>query len=202
MAGIVDNHKAIDFGVIIAFGNFIFTFIGMYCVEKSGRWKLILSSLGGVTFSLALLGLAFFLAHSHTPTTSSPTPLLVTNVSGECKADLRCSWRYCDDCVIDDSCAFCVLNGTLGSHNATSLCVHVSSPFYDDDSWQCQVPKYVVNSSSGHCFTKLFDLPFDQSGVELTYQYCPSKFSWFTLAALCIYISFLSLPEWGLCRGL
>ena len=144
MAGIVDNHKAIGFAAIIAFGIFIFTLIGMYCVEKSGRRKLILSSLGGVMFSLALLGLAFFLAHSHTPTTSSPTPLLVTNVSGECKADLRCSWRYCDDCVIDDGCVFCVPNGTLGGHNATSLCVHVSSSFYDEDSGQCQVPKIML----------------------------------------------------------
>ena len=158
MAGIVDNHKAIGFGAIIAFGNFIFTLIGMYCVEKSGRRKLILSSLGGVSFSFALLGIAFFLTHNHTLITSSPTLLLVTNVSGECKADLRCSWRYCDDCVIDDGSAFCVLNGILGSHNATSFCVHVSSPFYNEDSGQCQLPEDVMNSSSGHCFTKLFDL--------------------------------------------
>ena len=50
-----------------------------------------------------------------------------------------------------------------------------------------------MNSSSGHCFTKLVDLSFDQSDVELTYQYCPSNFSWFTLAALCIYIVSFSL---------
>ena len=188
MTGIVDNHKAIGFGAIIAFSNFVFTLIGMYCVEKSGRRKLILSSLGGITFSLALLGLAFFLAHSHTPTTSSPTPLLVANVSGECKADLHCSWSFCDDCVIDDGCAFCVLNGTLGNHDAISLCVHVSSPFYDDDSGQCQLPEFIVNSSSSHCSNELFDLPLDQSGGELTYQNCPTHFSWLTLAALCVYI--------------
>ena len=186
MAGIVDNHKAIGFGAIIAFGNFIFTLIGMYCVEKSGRRKLILSSLAGVILSLILLGLAFFLAHSHSPMTSSPTPLLVANVSDECFPDQRCSWRNCDNCVIDDACSFCLFNGTFGDPDATTLCVHVDSLFYDEDTRQCQLPGHSVNRS--HCSTRLLDLAFDQSDVDSTYQYCPSSFSWFTLVALCIYI--------------
>ena len=183
MAGIVDNHKAIGFGAIIAFGNFIFTLIGMYCVEKSGRRKLILSSLAGVIVSLVLLGLAFFLAHSHSPITSSPTPLLVANVSDECLPDSRCGWLNCDDCVIDDACTFCLFNGTFDDNDATTLCVHTESLFYDEDTRQCQLPEYSANRS--HCSTKLLDLelPF-----ESTYQYCPNNFSWFTLVALCIYI--------------
>ena len=184
MAGIVDNHKAIGFGAIIAFGNFIFTLIGMYCIEKSGRRKLILSSLGGVVFSLVLLGIAFFLAHSNSPPTSSATPLLVANVSGECEVDSRCGWSRCDDCVIDDSCTFCLFNGSYGDLDATTLCVHVASPFYDQDSKLCQLPDYYVNRTK--CSNSLLESPFDQD--QSTYSYCPSDFSWFTLVALCMYI--------------
>lgn len=181
MAGIVDNHKAIGFGAIIAFGNFIFTLIGMYCVEKSGRRKLILTSLAGVVFSLILLGVAFFLAHSSSPSTTTPTPLLVANLTEECPLDRRCGWSKCDDCVIDDSCMFCLVNGTFGHHDATTLCVHVESPFYDKETRQCLLPDY---HNSSHCSSEIFE----QSDFDQTYNYCPSDFSWFTLVALCLYI--------------
>ena len=184
MAGIVDNHKAIGFGAIIAFGNFIFTLIGMYCVEKSGRRKLILASLGGVIFSLVLLGVAFFLAHNSSPVSSTAPPLLVANVSGDCDLDRRCGWSSCDDCVIDDSCTFCLFNGTFAHPDATTLCVHVDSPFYDKDRRLCQLPDYSTNIT--HCSTSLLETPFNQD--ETTYDYCPSSFSWFILAALCVYI--------------
>lgn len=181
MAGIVDNHRAIGFGAIIAFGNFIFTLVGMYCVEKSGRRKLILFSLGGVIFSLVLLGLAFFLAHKSSPLTTSATPLLVANVSSDCEPDSRCRWRNCDDCVIDDSCLFCLFNGT---YNHTTLCVPISSQFFDQEKRQCELPDY-DNTSGGHgCFSSL--LLESQEGAM--YNYCPSDFSWLTLIALCVYI--------------
>ena len=179
MAGIVDNHKAIGFGAVIAFGNFIFTLVGMYCVEKCGRRKLILFSLTGVMVSLVLLGAAFFLAHSSSPLTSTSTPLLVANVTDQCELERRCGWSQCDDCVIDDSCVFCLLNGTFGDGDATTLCVHVESQFYDKHSRECLLPH-----NTSYCSSDTSDF----SQVEKTYDYCPSDFSWFTLVALCLYI--------------
>lgn len=83
---------------------------------------------------------------------------------------------------------FCVFNG---SHNAISLCVHVSSHFYDQESGQCQLP--IVNS--GHHSTELLDLLFDESD---TVQVTSLGSHWLHF----VYALFLSLLEWGLCHGL
>jgi len=34
MAGFTDNHTAIWMGAVVAFSNFIFTFLGIYLVDK------------------------------------------------------------------------------------------------------------------------------------------------------------------------
>ena len=91
MAGASDNHVAIGLGAVVAFGNFSFTLIGLYFVEKSGRRKLILTSLGGVVFSLLALGVAFFLTHGSTQS-ACPTK--------------KCELTNCDDCVVQDACYF------------------------------------------------------------------------------------------------
>lgn len=47
MAGVEDNCQAIWYASITAFANFIFTFVGIALVERLGRRRLFLASLGG-----------------------------------------------------------------------------------------------------------------------------------------------------------
>ena len=83
MSGIQGDQLAIWLAAVVAFGNFAFTIVGVCLVEKMGRRKLLLGSLAGVTFSLFLLGGAFFMAKQHDASTSlhEVVPL---NVSGNC----------------------------------------------------------------------------------------------------------------------
>lgn len=191
MSGVVDNHKAIGLGAVIAFGNFIFTLIGMYCVERCGRRILILSSFSGVIFSLALLGGAFYLASVNSPPTSARTPQLMNN-STDCVVDERCQWRNCDDCVIDDYCNYCVLNGTYNDIDAVTLCVHVDSEFYDRSNKTCQLPLYDPSCVADQHSLQQIDQSVSNGSEEYsspeTYNHCPSRYSWLTLVALCLYI--------------
>ena len=201
MAGIVDNHTAIGFGAVIAFGNFIFTLVGLFLVERIGRRKLILSSLTGVIGSLSLLGSAFVLLNDNSPPTSYITPQVESNTSTNgliCMADTRCKWMNCDDCVIDDYCTFCTLNSSFGDSNSVSICVHRDSDFYNTTTNNCQIPAQFhgdychaddtvslesflfTNESGTHTLTQTDNIS--------TYQFCPSPFSWLTITSLCFYI--------------
>ena len=83
MSGLQGDQLAIWLAAVVAFGNFAFTIVGVCLVEKMGRRKLLLGSLAGVTFSLFLLGGAFFMAKQHDASISlhEVVPL---NVSDNC----------------------------------------------------------------------------------------------------------------------
>ena len=183
MAGVVDNHKAIGFGALIAFGNFIFTLIGMYFVEKSGRRKLILFSLAGVVVSLIVLGAAFFIANSSSPPAYSPVTFNET--TGACHIYSSCrKWSNCDDCVIDDQCHYCLFNGSFGSDSAIGICVHSDDKrWYDKRHKECLPADDIIEFAFQNDTCSSQEV---QSGE--TYEHCPSKYSWLTLVALCMYI--------------
>lgn len=186
MAGVVDNHAAIGFGALIAFGNFIFTLIGMYFVEKSGRRKLILVSLGGVIVSLVVLGAAFFVANRTSPVAYSPV-VNFSESTGACLAysDSCRSWSNCDDCAIDDHCHYCLFNGSFGSESAIGICVHSdNSVWYDKGNKECRQP------TNGSIQFTLRDGTCSSAEVQSreTFEHCPSRYSWLTLVALCMYI--------------
>ena len=190
MAGIVDDHTAIGLGAVVALGNFVFTLMGFYLVERSGRRKLILSSLCGVIVSLVVLGMAFFLANTASPTAFAPASLNTNDSSSSgCRVYSKtCSvWKNCNDCVVDDDCHYCVFNGSYNSHEAIGLCTSSrDSDFYRDH--QCFVPDDVINyttttADSDQCYS----LEAQNATVQ-TFEYCPSDFAWLTMAALVMYI--------------
>jgi SP family myo-inositol transporter-like MFS transporter 13 len=189
MAGVRDNHTAIGLGAVVAFGNFIFTLIGVYLVERLGRRRLVLSSLAGVIVSLVLLGLAFFLANSVSPSAFSPADITPNDTSwdGQCRARSRvCSvWNNCDDCVITDECSYCVFNGSFGSHDAVGLCV-ASSDSSLHRNRHCYLPNSLISYTSADG-NDCFSLEVGNMTVE-TYETCPNKFAWLTLATLVMYI--------------
>lgn len=184
MAGVVNNHTAIGLGAVIAFGNFIFTLVGLYLVEKSGRRKLILASLAGVVVSLTVLGLAFYLANTSSPPAFAPADLYSND--SECFPYNRscAAWRNCDDCVVADECHYCAFNGSFNSEHTIGLCVS-SDDRYLYSGGQCSTPESLtINyTTNGDCSS--MDV---QNGTVKTFQYCPSSYAWLTMVALVMYI--------------
>ncbi|OQR91760.1 proton myo-inositol cotransporter [Thraustotheca clavata] len=94
MAGFSDNHTATWLGAIVAFSNFLFTFVGIYLVDRMGRRPLTLASLLGVIMALFLLGLTFYYAETGS-----------TQVQG--LGD--CSYiSSCFDCAAKSGCGYCL----------------------------------------------------------------------------------------------
>lgn len=121
MSGIGSDNVAIWLAAAVAFGNFVFTIIGMYLVEKIGRRKLLLGSLALVIVSLFLIGGAFYIIEHNDP------KITIHELD-----DKQCSSiSHCMDCVARDDCGFCYdktsngqfVNGSciytnLSNHNA------------------------------------------------------------------------------------
>ena len=196
MSGIHNEHTAIGLGAVVAFCNFTFSFIGLCLVDKIGRRKLILTSLAGVIISLFALGLSFYLLHESSPAAFAPVEFgSNTSLPEECHAyNESCAvWRNCDDCVLTgDDCHYCAFNGSFNSKGTIGLCV--SS---DDSSLyrggECSVPEgsvldYTTNiADRGRCYS----VDADNMTVT-TFDYCPSKYAWLTLATLVMFIGSFS----------
>ena len=81
--------------------NFLFTFVGLFLVERIGRKKLLLSSLAGVILSLAFLAIGFQLSSS-----LSPDVDYVEDGTSE-----RCAgFENCGKCTSNKHCGFCYLD--------------------------------------------------------------------------------------------
>ncbi|KAJ0406202.1 hypothetical protein P43SY_000386 [Pythium insidiosum] len=93
LAGFNDPSTAIWLAAVVSFSNFLFTFVGIYLVDRSGRRTITLWSLAGVIASLVVLGTAFFEARRH----SAPVV-----GSGACA-----SMSTCFDCIANAQCGFC-----------------------------------------------------------------------------------------------
>ena len=163
MSGIQGDQLAIWLAAVVAFGNFAFTIIGVFLVEKLGRRKLLLGSLAGVTLSLFLLGGAFYMAKQHDAaiTFHEKTPSEVN--SSKCSAT-----GYCLDCLTEN-CGFCFAKDSANNPiNGSCVPINVSS---SDNT-----------AAFGRCSRK------DHS-VTWSYQACPYKYSWLAIVALVLYIS-------------
>ncbi|RLN37274.1 hypothetical protein BBJ28_00010301 [Nothophytophthora sp. Chile5] len=122
MAGFTDPTTAIWLSALVSFSNFIFTFVGIYLVDRSGRRKLTLGSLAGVFLSLVALGGSFYAAEMQSPTTTG---------TGVCSGISTCF-----DCVANAACGFC-------SSMETDLCMpgtttSSSQGFCSGSSWSYQ----------------------------------------------------------------
>ncbi|OQR83334.1 proton myo-inositol cotransporter [Achlya hypogyna] len=93
MAGFANNTTAVWLGTIVAFSNFLFTFVGIYLVDRMGRRPLTLLSLVGVVVSLFFLGLTFYFAEAAS-----------TKVEG---FDVCSHITTCFDCAANSHCGFC-----------------------------------------------------------------------------------------------
>ncbi|EGZ29437.1 hypothetical protein PHYSODRAFT_249258 [Phytophthora sojae] len=62
LAGFTGPTTAIWLSALVSFSNFIFTFVGIYLVDRKGRWVLTLASLIGIVLFLTALGASFYSA--------------------------------------------------------------------------------------------------------------------------------------------
>jgi SP family myo-inositol transporter-like MFS transporter 13 len=110
LAGFSDPTTAIWLAALVSFSNFIFTFVGIYLVDRLGRRLLTLGSLVGIVFSLVALGASFYAAE-----------LQVVDSLGV----RNCSqFSTCLDCVASTACGFCAEgNPSEVSASTTNRCL-------------------------------------------------------------------------------
>lgn len=100
LAGFGNPSDAIWLSAAVASCNFLFTIVGLYFVERSGRRRLTLVSLAGVAAALLGLGASFYFDMR-----TSPGAMAVEG-AGACGAHATC---YA--CVQQDACGFCAPGG-------------------------------------------------------------------------------------------
>lgn len=162
MAGVSDKKEAIWLAAVIAFGNFIFTFVGIYLVDRAGRRKLLLGSLAGVIASLLLLGGSFYLAEVHDAYVTIPKP--------SHRQDICMSFNKCIQCTAKPTCGFCYAeNSSQNIFNASCVLAntHRNRAVY------------------GPCSTQ----KVNTGRYRWAHEACPYKNAWIAVVALSLYIA-------------
>ncbi|KAF4315618.1 hypothetical protein BBO99_00009046 [Phytophthora kernoviae] len=80
MAGFTDLTTAIWLSALVSFSNFIFTFVGIYLVDRAGRRLLTLGSLAGVFLSLVALGGSFYVAEMQSVEVTGTGDVIITRL--------------------------------------------------------------------------------------------------------------------------
>ncbi|TYZ63044.1 hypothetical protein PybrP1_010087 [[Pythium] brassicae (nom. inval.)] len=111
MAGFADPATAIWLAAVVSFSNFLFTFVGIYLVDRAGRRLLTLASLAGVVLSLLALGASFYAADALS------TPVARAG-DGECGAA-----GSCFSCVASAACGFCGVGASNDGAAVRNVCV-------------------------------------------------------------------------------
>ncbi|ELU00716.1 hypothetical protein CAPTEDRAFT_175747 [Capitella teleta] len=169
MSGVKDASLAIWLSSLTAGVNFIFTFVGLYLVERMGRRRLTLFSVVGVTISLAVLAIGFQITAIRSPR--------VTFDEGMNSTSYDCDrFSTCDGCVSSPDCGFCFLPSSSGPMNAscvTSLHSDTGNP----------VSSF---AESGRCALN------STSQTDWAYDYCPSSMAWMSTFGLVLYLAFFA----------
>ncbi|KAL3853167.1 hypothetical protein ACJMK2_016732 [Sinanodonta woodiana] len=168
MSGIQKQSDAIWLAAGTASINFIFTILGVWLVERIGRKKLIMGSLGGVLVSLVVLAVGFQLAAVNSP------PVTVhedENSTNDCS-----KYNWCEPCIENKDCGFCFNN--FGKEAVNGSCLHVSSK----------------NDSSHAMYGRCKSSSVINNGGDLiwAYEYCPTDYSWMIVMGLALYLMFFA----------
>ena len=161
MSGIQGDQLAIWLAAVVAFGNFAFTIVGVCLVERVGRRKLLLGSLVGVTFSLFVLGGAFYMAKQKDASISvhETAPSYIKNSCPDS--------GFCLDCL-QDKCGFCFVKD-VENNPVNGSCIPFNSS--SDNS-----------AAYGRCSK-------EDHSTTWSYAACPYKYAWLAIVALVLYIA-------------
>ena len=167
MSGVGSKRTAIWFAALVAFLNFLFSWVGYCLIDRVGRRKLLLASLAGSVLGLLLLGGAFQIF-----TTTSPKVVFKeTSLAGQ-PLDTCRDRTSCMKCVQLDTCGFChAFNGKNEQINGS--CVAVNSTVQ-------------TVAAYGRCSGK------QNKDFKWNYGVCPSTYAWLAILGLAIYIAFFA----------
>ncbi|XP_038069669.1 proton myo-inositol cotransporter-like [Patiria miniata] len=167
MSGVKDNSTVIWLAAVVGFVNFLFTFVGVYLVDRLGRRILTLGSLSGVTFSHMFLGIGFLLMAINAP------PVTVHNPqAGQCG-----TYSNCERCILQEECGFCFdVNRTGSVVNGSCLPINESSTGYSNVG-RCSAAEGFVDGSGE---------------LDWSEEYCPTKFGIMALVGLIVYLMFFA----------
>ena len=104
LAGIHDKQKALLWSTLPAGVNALGTLVGMHCIDKYGRRRLLLTSLIGVAIALTGLGAAFYVAETHSP--------LIKISEGHMPVCGTTPVLHCSDCIAA-GCGYCGSNDPM-----------------------------------------------------------------------------------------
>jgi len=160
LAGVEDEITIIWLAAAVASGNFIFTLLAMFLIEKAGRRKLLLSSVFGVFVALCMLTGTFYLLQKDSPKVTLNAPETFKQ---------SCSkYTQCFSCVQDATCGFCYsLNNNVISNGSCLLTNSQDKP------------------QSYYCNTTIYH----SADVKWTGKVCPTSFVWLPVAAMIFYLA-------------
>ncbi|KAJ8249726.1 hypothetical protein COCON_G00229420 [Conger conger] len=168
MSGVRDERLAIWLSALTALTNFLFTLLGVWLVERSGRRKLTLASILCTALSLSVLGVGFLLSAQHTP----PVTLRPSDPAPPPTPPNSTCTRYgsCEPCMLDPACGFCYRENSTAVFDTS--CQPANQAFTGEAAWgRCS------NSS------QMAD------GTFWAYNYCPTSYSWMVLLGLVLYLA-------------
>ncbi|GMF60558.1 unnamed protein product [Phytophthora fragariaefolia] len=136
LAGFTDPATAIWLSALVSFSNFIFTFVGIYLVDRKGRRVLTLGSLVGIVVSLTALGVSFYCAELQSVSAVG---------AGGCS-----QFTTCRDCIASTTCGFCSYGKRPESAILTSnLCLPGTSTSTSQGS--CANANWTYESCPSQC---------------------------------------------------
>lgn len=173
MSGIHDKNIAVWMSTATACMNFAVSFIALALVERMGRRKLTLWSLFGVICTLILLGISFLVLDSTAPVVQHDHCIRDSNIDpDDDMGQLEEKFHSCASCISSELCGFC-FNASSDRGNDNFYCYPIAG---EKGSGATHSPNNTRCSS------------FDKSSFVWAEDWCPSKYSWLTLLAMCTYL--------------
>eukprot|EP00249_Psilotum_nudum_P023812 c28990_g1_i1 orf=286-2043(-) len=162
LAGFASNNTALLLSLIVAGMNTLGTIVGIYLIDRTGRKRLVVTSLMGVICALAVLSAAFHETANDSPQISKALSIQAPYTCPDYLTSTEPSWD-CMKCLkAKAKCGFCAAQD---DQNMPGAC-------------------FVSNKTVGD-FCRNESRAWFERG-------CPSHYGWLALLGLALYIAFFS----------
>jgi len=165
-AGVQDEKAIIWLAAAVAFGNFFFTLISFFLIEKVGRRKLTLASVLGVVVALCLLAATFYMLDHNSLHVTHDVPSNITTGCGQ--------FTDCTSCVMSSNCGFCYVD--TGGEFMNGSCL-ANGP-HDTQPLFCYSEPYMHSTSVT---------------VEWSNEICPSSYASLAVFAMIFYLAMFEI---------
>jgi SP family myo-inositol transporter-like MFS transporter 13 len=164
----VQKQAALLLSLLPAATNALGTLVGMRCIDRCGRRRLLLTSIAAVVLALAALGSAFLAAERHSPP-------VAPGGGGTCPAGAGgAAPADCTSCL-RLGCGFCSGGGDLMAPGSCLAVGVLHGQGHQNQQQQLPPPPPPIG-----CATQVF------------LHGCPSRYTWLILACLVAYLAAFS----------